>query len=112
MKVTLKSIVMEINREFVFQGRSYDCNTYIDSSIDPCFVFVEFSDPELVRKFGAELTIKTDFEKLLPFGGSNSELTELRQSIFDVVQVHPEFIHAKLKVEALKLIGQFNEAHA
>lgn len=100
---------MDINREFIFRGKSYDCNTYIDHSIDPCFVFVEFRDPELIRKFGKELTIKTDFEKLLPFGGREPELAELRQAIFETLQVHPEFIHAKLKVEALKLIGQFNE---
>lgn len=103
---------MDVNREFTFQGKLYGCNAFIDHSVDPCFVFVEFTDPELIGKFGAEVTIKTDFEKLLPFGGCEPELIELRQAIFDTLQVHPEFIHAKLKVEALKLIGLFNKANA
>lgn len=107
----LKTEAMDINREFTFSGKKYECSTFIDHSADPCFVFVEFTDPDLIARFGAELTIKTDFEKLLPFGGRGQE-TELRQAIFDTLQVHPEFIHAKLKVEALKLIGQFNEANA
>lgn len=103
---------MDINRQFTFHGRLYGCSTFIDHSIDPCFVFVEFTDPELIGKFGSEVTIKTDFEKLLPFGGCEPELLELRLAIFDTLQVHPEFICAKLKVDALKLVGLYNEGIA
>lgn len=102
---------MEINREFVFQGKKHGCNAYIDAAAEPYFIFVEFKDAGLIERFGAEMTIKTDFEKLLPFGSYSIEISELRQTIFDMLQTHPDFIHAKLKVEALKLIGQFNEAN-
>ena len=103
---------MDINREFTFRDKLYGCDTYIDSSIDPCFVFVELQDTELIAKFGKELTLKTDFEKLLPFGDRDPEFNELREAIFSTLQVHPEFIHAKLKREAHNLVHQFNQAHA
>jgi len=103
---------MDISREFTFRDKLYNCRTYIDSSIDPCFVFVELNDKDLIEKFGKELTIKTDFEKILPFRDRDPEFTELRAAIFATLKVHPEFIHAKLKREAHNLVDQFNQAHA
>ncbi len=86
---------MELNVQFKFRNKSYSCSALIDTSADPCFVFVILEDKALIKEFGEEVTIKTDGWKLLPKKDDYAELVELRQALFVAVKKFPEFINAK-----------------
>ena len=104
---------MEAPNTFTFRGKKYDFHFSIDISADPCFVFVELKSAELIHEFGSEITLKTDFEKILPPDNNLAETPELimvMDAIFDTLLNHPEFIHTKLKLEAYELIEEFNMA--
>lgn len=75
---------------------------YIDSASDPCYVFAELRDAELIAEFGEEITVKTDFEIRLPKQDDYPALTEIRQSIFAAVKFLPEFVAAHQKLELLE----------
>lgn len=92
---------MDLTIQFIFRNKLYSCIVCIDSSEYPCFVFVTLTDKELISEFGDDITIKTDCEKLLPKRDDYAELIELRQSIFDVTKMIPEFIAAKRKMKLL-----------
>ncbi len=85
---------------FTHKKGNYSCNYEIDNSEDPCFVFVTFNDKTLIKKYGGELTIKTDFQDLLPFEDGHSVLNELRQDVFNGLKSHPEMNFARLKMAA------------
>jgi hypothetical protein len=55
-------------------------------------VFVTLYDNDLVSEFGEEITIKTDFENLLPKKGDYLTLLELRQAILDAMIALPYFL--------------------
>src|SRR4051812_9929195 len=77
---------MDLSVQFTFRNKNYTCNIYIDSSADPCLIFVILFDKEIISEFGDEVTIKTDCEKLLPKKDDYPKLIELRQAIFDSVK--------------------------
>ncbi len=89
---------MELNVQFKFRNKRYSCSAFIDTSADPCFVFIILEDKALIKEFGEEVTLKTDCEKLLPKADDFAELVELRQAIFVAVKKLPEFIDAKNKL--------------
>jgi len=82
------------NVEFNFRNKIYTCHINIISSGYPYFIFVKLHDKDLINEFGEEVTIKTDGETRLTKKDDHAELIELRQSIFDVIQIQPEFIAA------------------
>jgi hypothetical protein len=82
---------------FSYQGAMWLCSALIDCSDDPCYIFVTLYDRQLINQFGDEITIKTDFNGLLPKKDDTPELVMLRQAIFDAVQPTPEFIRAQAR---------------
>ena len=80
--------------EFNFRHKIHTCHINIISSGYPYFVFVHLHDKDLINEFGKEVTIKTDGETRLAKKDDRAELIELRQSIFDVIKIQPEFIAA------------------
>ncbi|MDP9493367.1 MAG: hypothetical protein M3P17_04300, partial [Thermoproteota archaeon] len=89
---------MDSNIGFTFRKKDYSCNICIDNSAYPCYVFVSFTDKDLVKEFGNELTIKTDCEKRLPKRDDYAELVEIRQAIFDAIKTMPEFLAGKSRM--------------
>jgi len=93
---------MNLNIHFTYRSNNYSCNIYIDSTAYPCYIFVILTDGELIKKFGDEITIKTDCEKRLPKKDDYFELVELRESIFNTVKAMPEFIAVKKRMILLR----------
>jgi len=93
---------MDLNIQFTYKNKSRACNIYIDSTAYPCYIFVILTDKELIKKFGDEITIKTDCEKRLPKKDDYSELVELRESIFNTVKAMPEFMAVKKRMIQLR----------
>lgn len=81
---------------FSFRNAIYHCRVFIDSTMEPYYVFIDLLDKELIEMFGPEVTIKTDFEQRLPKRDDYPALVELRQAIFNAITAIPEFISAKL----------------
>jgi hypothetical protein len=92
---------MEETVQFLYKGKLYQCEAYIDYTEFPCFVFIILSDKGLVKDFGDEITIKTDLENLLPRKDDYPELVELRKAIFNAVKYTRRFL--QIKQEALLL---------
>ena len=86
------------NVTFDFKNKTYSCTIYLDNAEDPCFVFVEFTDVDLIRYFGKEITIRTDFEKMLPRKDDYPELSKLRSTLFEQIKITKEFIAVKNKI--------------
>ena len=86
---------MESTVQFSFRNKAFSCIIFIDSSEDPCYVFVILLDRDLINEFGDEITIKTDCDKCLPKKDDYAQLVALREAIFDSVKTIPEFIAAK-----------------
>jgi hypothetical protein len=84
--------------QFVFRNKWYRCSFLIDNTAMPCYIFVLLSDNELVSKFGNDVTIKTDFEKRLPKKDDYTELSDLRQVLFDAIKERPEFLAVRENV--------------
>ena len=93
---------MDLNIQFPYRNKNYSCNIYVDSTAYPCYIFVILTDGELIKKFGDEITIKTDCEKRLPKKDDYFELVELRESIFNVVRTMPEFMAEKKRMILLR----------
>lgn len=91
---------------FRFRNKGFRCFTYIDNTNPPSFIFIELLDQELVREFGEEVTIKTDFEKRLPKKDDYPALISLRQAIFDALSTIPEFLIAKRRAIAFKQVAK------
>lgn len=99
---TFNSKIMDLPVEFFFRKKRASCTVYIDSSTNPCYVFVVLKDPDLIAEFGEDITIKTDFEKRLPKQDDYPALIAMRESIFAVIRYLPEFLAAHRKIEFLK----------
>ena len=93
---------METQMHFEFKNELFNCAFYIDSSEIPCYVFIELQDLQLIEIFGEEITIKTDFEKVLPKQDDYRELVELRQALFDALQKAPDFLTVRRRLKNFK----------
>lgn len=80
---------------FIFRSKLYRCEALIDDTDYPLYVFIIFCDEELKAGFGNDLTLKTDFENLLPRRDDSSESFELRQTIFAALKSSALFQQAK-----------------
>lgn len=67
----------------------------IDDSEFPCLVFVIVRDKELIDEFGDEITLKTDFEKLLPQKDDHPAINAIREDIFAIAKNTTPFLNAK-----------------
>ncbi|HZH66230.1 MAG TPA: hypothetical protein VEY10_15135 [Flavisolibacter sp.] len=83
---------MDINVPFIFRNTAYRCAIYFDTSVAPCYVFAVLDDKELIKEFGEDVSIKTDFKTRLPKQDDYQDLVVLREVIFDAVKGLPEFI--------------------
>lgn len=88
---------MESILKFIFREKLFTCEVCIDCSEDPSFIFMILDDEDLIKEFGDEITIKTDFISRLSKGDDFGELVLLRQAIFDSLKYHPMFLQAKAK---------------
>ena len=88
---------MDLTIQFPFRNKLYTCTVFIDTSDDPCFIFVVLDDEKLVKEFGEDVTIKTDCLQVLAKADDYRELVKLRHAIFDVVKDTPEFMVVKRK---------------
>ncbi|RYZ45936.1 MAG: hypothetical protein EOO14_25155 [Chitinophagaceae bacterium] len=83
--------MMKTDLTFIFSGYIYTCEAHVDNSAYPCLVFVRLQEQALTDRFGEKLTIKTNFDGLLPRQDDRPELTMLRQAILDALQRTPEW---------------------
>jgi hypothetical protein len=89
---------MDLLFSFSFRGKEYRCHAFIDDAEMPAFVFVDLNDEELIDLFGKEVSIKTDFQKVLPKADDIiSGIVAFRQSLFDGLILTPEFQAARQK---------------
>lgn len=90
---------MDFQFSFVFRSKSRLAHAFIDYNEEPYFIFTILLDKELIEEFSDEITIKTDFNKVLPKkDDSTPGLVELRQSIFDSIKETEEFKALKGRV--------------
>ena len=82
---------MDHNFQFTFRNMPYSCTAVIDRSAEPYLVFAILTDPLLITEFGDEVTVKTDFVRLLPKRDDYPALIELRQSILNGLKLLPAF---------------------
>lgn len=80
---------------FQFREKLYSCIAIIDTTDYPCYIFTIQKDPEIVREFGDEVSIKTDCERLLPKEDDHPQLMDLRLSIFRAITQTADFMIAK-----------------
>jgi hypothetical protein len=88
--------------QFNFRNRLCQCDYIIDSSAYPGYIFTFFTDKELIAEFSADITIKTDFYKLLPKNDDYGELIKLRQVIFNAIYPLDEFAEAKKQLTLIE----------
>ena len=88
--------------DFVFRKKHYQAEMYVEDSEFPCLVFVFLHNEELQNEFGEEITVKTDFEKLLPKMDDYPNLIELRKTVFAMIKNTERFLTAKRKWQGLK----------
>ena len=86
---------------FTFRNIASACTIHIDSSATPCYVFIDLISKDLIYEFGEEITIKTDFVKLLPRQEDYPALVVLNDVIFDAIKVLPEFMAKRRLVTKL-----------
>ena len=86
---------MEIHLQFSFRNKEKKASVFIDNREDPCFVFIILEDKELIKEFGEDITIKTDFENILPSDYISIELEKLKEAIFHELKHTIEFATAK-----------------
>lgn len=82
---------MDFELSFFFRNIARSCLAYLDASEEPCYVFVQLTDPALIEEFGDEVTIKTDLVQRLPRKDDYEELVALRQAIFNSLKEDPRF---------------------
>lgn len=88
-----------LHTKFIFRGKICVCNFLIDCSAYPGYIFTFLFDQEVVAEFSDEVTIKTDFVKLLSKSDDYPALVTLRQAILDAICITPECIAAAKRVE-------------
>ena len=86
---------MALVLSFTFRNKAYDCEYFVDKSAFPYFLFVLLNDKDLIKKFGEDITLKTDGDNRLPKKDDYPDLAELRQTIFDAIKTTPAFNLAK-----------------
>ncbi|GAC1424964.1 MAG: hypothetical protein NVS1B13_13800 [Flavisolibacter sp.] len=86
---------MELEVQFIFRRESCLCRAFVDVSEYPCYIFVLLRQPKLINEFGEEVSIKNDFEILLPKKDDYPDLVELRQAIFDAIKAKPAFMFVR-----------------
>lgn len=82
---------MDFKTDFSFEETIYSCTYVIDSDPEPCYIFVVLNNHDLIKRFGEEVTIKTDFVTSLSRRNDYQQLTALRQSIFTGISITPQF---------------------
>jgi len=86
---------MDAPIKFLFRKKWYKGEMFVEDSEFPCFVFVIVRDRELVEEFGDEISLKTDFESLLPKKDDYPKIKELREAIFSMAKDTNIFLKAK-----------------
>ncbi len=86
---------METHLQFSFRNKVRKAFLFIDNREEPCFIFLILEDKELIKEFGEDLSIKTDFENILPSDNISVEIEKLREAIFHELRHTIEFAKAK-----------------
>lgn len=89
-----------LHTQFIFRGKICTCSFLIDCSAYPGYIFIFLVDKEVIAEFSEEVTIKTNFIKLLSKKDNYPALVALRQTIFDAISATPECIAAAKKFES------------
>ena len=92
---------MDAKIDFLFRKKLYEGKIFVDGSELPCLVFVILYDQELEEEFGDEITLKTDFEKLLLGKNDYKALAELKEAIFSIARNTAPFVAVKEKWASL-----------
>lgn len=100
-----KRTLMDLKLHFNFRNKIYSCVAYIDNSAFPCYVFLDLLDNELVTEFGSEISIKTDFENLLPKKDDYPSLVLLRQAILSSFMQLPDYSNIKQQCRQNKMLA-------
>ncbi|RYZ47832.1 MAG: hypothetical protein EOP49_20215 [Sphingobacteriales bacterium] len=82
---------------FHLRGRDFSCEACIDNTEYPCLVFIRLFDRALIEEFGMEVTITTDFDKLLARGDDYPAIKSLRQALLVALQLQPVWIVERLQ---------------
>lgn len=96
----MRSIEKMLHIQFIFRGKICTCSFLIDCSAYPGYIFIFIADKEVIAEFSEEVTIKTDFVKLLSKKDDYPALVTLRQAILDAISPTPECIAAAKKFES------------
>lgn len=87
---------MDCNFSFSFESIRYTADAFFSVEDDPCYIFVFFDAPVLVREFGREVTLKTDCEVLFPRNDEHlPRLRLFRTVLFEALRSTPVFEKAK-----------------
>jgi hypothetical protein len=95
---------MDAKIEFLFREKLYEGQIFVEGSELPCLVFVILYDKGLVEEFGDEITLRTDFDNLLPRRSDYQSLNELREAIFSIARNTAPFLAVKEKWKKAGLV--------
>lgn len=86
---------MDATFEFIFRDKHCKGEMFIENSESPCLVFVFVCDEEIIKEFGDEIVLRTDFESLLSRKDDNPGLRELQEAVFTSVRGTAAFLEAR-----------------
>jgi hypothetical protein len=92
---------MDVMVNFTYKGSVYQTEIYFSFEELPCYLFCFLRDPDLIREFGEDLSIKTDCEQILPMKVDYRDLSELKRCIFGAVCKTPEFMAMRKAIQRL-----------
>ena len=93
---------MAIVQSFIYRNNIYRCEYYIDNSEFPCLIFVLLQDDALIQRFGEDVTIMTDGDKLLAQKDDYPELSGLQNALFEAIKMIPDFLLIKPELAAME----------
>jgi hypothetical protein len=93
-----ETIGLETEITFTFRNQVFHAVVFFRVDAAPFKIFVLIKDGELMREFGEELTIYTDFKAARSWEDDPPQLTALRTIIFQAASTTDTFLHAKRKV--------------
>jgi hypothetical protein len=98
---------MELELNFSFKGKACSCRAFIDISEQPYFIFTIQRDTDIIRKYGDDISIKTDLSAILPHDNDwIAGMADVRQAIFEAFVTTSEYYIIRSQLSKSKATEQ------
>lgn len=76
---------MQKQINFNYQGKQYAAVYIVSAEHYPIYVFVSFLHPDLIKKFGEDIAIKTDGNKVVGQSDIPVGINDLKRTLFQII---------------------------